>query len=355
MTEGDSGMTPTRLATMLAMLAMPALFAPFLARVRGRISARAWSSCATLLCFEPLLAPWIVSGRASPLATWLVAIAGGIVMIRATDWLLNPRLEGDLIRVWLALTVWPALEIEDVGIRLPRLKERAQEAFQRCAAGLAGMAIGLALAAFGQMRMVPDRNILVDSIFKSLEIYLLAGGANNLLVGTFALAGFRVFDGFRYPILAHSVLDFWSRYNVWIHRWLKRHIFEPLAQRRRPALGILVVFASSGLMHEYLFLPAVPEVLGWQLAFFMLHGLGSIVGFQFGRTFQAVLRRRIPRPIAIAATMGFVLLTAPVFIHALDRVVDLHRDVGGWVIKRIIRGQVDVVLPVVHHRSVDIP
>jgi len=328
-------MITARVVTILAVLGMPALVAPVLVRLRGRIPPGPWGLCAILLCLEPLAAPWVVSGLASPLATWLVGILGGIVMIRVIDWLARPRLEGNLIRVWLVLTVWPALEIEDVGIRLPRLRERIGDVIRRCAAGLAGLAGGLALAALGQTLMVPDRGFLLDGSFKSLEIYLLAGGANNLMVAAFALAGYRVFDGFRYPILAHSVLDFWSRYNVWIHRWLKRHIFEPIARRRRPALGILAVFVFSGLVHEYFFLPFAPELFGWQLTFFVLHGLGAIAGFRLGRTFQAVVGRRVPRPLAIATTLGFVLLTTPIFIHALDGVVDLHRDVGGWVLRKI--------------------
>ena len=142
---------------------------------------------------------------------------------------------------------------------------------------------------------VADHGFLVDGLFKALEIYLLAGGANSLLVGTFALAGYRVLDAFRYPIFAHSVLDFWSRYNVCIHRWLKRHIFEPLARRRRPTLGILAVFAFSGLMHGYFFLPFAPDLFGWQLAFFGVHGLGAIAGFRLGRAFQAPAGRHVPR------------------------------------------------------------
>jgi hypothetical protein len=254
-------------------------------------------------------------------------------MIRAIDWLAHPRQEGDLIRIWLALTVWPALEIEDVGIRLPRLRDRIGGLLRRLTMGFAGMASGLGLATFGEFATVRDRGFLIDGALKSLEIYLLAGGANNILVAAFGLAGYRVFDGFRYPILAHSVLDFWSRYNVWIHRWLKRHVFEPFVRRRRPALGILAVFGTSGLLHDYLFLPVAPDLVGWQLAYFMLHGVGAIAGFQLGRAIRLLSGRRVSRPLAIAATLGFVLISTPIFIHSLDRVIDLHRDVGGWVLR----------------------
>src|SRR5262249_46980837 len=147
--------------------------------------------------------------------------------------------------------------------------------------------------------------------------------------------GFQLHDGFRYPILAHSILDFWSRYNVWIHRWLKRRIFEPIGRRRRkPILGILAVFVASGLLHEYLFVLVDREVLGWQLAFFSIHGVGAVAGERAGRTLTRIAGRRPPRALAIAATLTFVLLTAPVFIHCLDRIIDLHRGIGAGVLRQ---------------------
>ena len=262
-------------------------------------------------------------------------------MLKAIDWLSRPRQEGELIRVWLVLTFWPALEIEDVGNPAPEAEgaDRGCDPPLRSGHGRSGgSAWRWPLSA--RSSAVPDTGFLLDGSFKSLEIYLLAGGANNLLVAAFALAGYRVSDGFRYPILAHSVLDFWSRYNVWIHRWLKRHIFEPIVRRRRPVLGILAVFAFSGLLHEYFFVPFALDLLGWQLTFFVLHGLGAIAGFRLGRAFQAVAGHRVPRPLAIATTLGFVLVTAPIFIHPLDRVIDFHRDLGEWVLRKIgERGQ----------------
>ncbi len=326
-------MATARIFSVLALLGVPAVFAPLLVHVRGRIPARLFTLCATVICVIPLVAPWVITGHTSLLAVWLVAIAGGIVMVKAIDWLARPRRSDDLVRVWLVLTVWPALQIEDVAVPLSRLQGWISLVLRRFAAGLTCLASGLALAALGQRLAVPDQGFLVDSAWKTLEIYLLAGGANHLVVGSFALAGYRVSDGFRYPILAHSVLDFWSRYNVWIHRWLKRHVFEPIGHRRRqPVLGVIAVFGVSGLLHEYLFLPVDLAVLGWQLGFFLLHGLGAIAGARLGRGFKRVAGRRSPRWLAIATTLAFVLLSAPLFIHCLDQVADLHRGLGAWVL-----------------------
>jgi hypothetical protein len=329
-------MTVARYLAVLAVLGVPALLAPPLAAARCRLRARAWNSAALLVCVVPLAAPWMVVGRARPLYVWLVAVAGGIVMLKAIDWLLRPRREGDLVRVWLALTVWPALQIEDVAARAPPLSQRIGMATRRLAVGAAGLLLGLALAALGQALDVRRRGTLVDSSLKCVEILCLAGGANHLMVGSFALGGYRVADAFRYPILARSVLDFWSRYNVWIHRWLKRNVFEPFVHgRRKPVSGILAVFVFSGLIHEYLVVPAAPQILGWQLAFFGTHGLGAIAGAWVGRRYRALVGSRIPRLLGTAATIGFVLLTAPIFMHCVDWMFDFHRNLGGWVLRLV--------------------
>ena len=56
-------------------------------------------------------------------------------------------------------------------------------------------------------------------------------------------------------------------------------------------------------------------------------------GVWLGRKSSAIAGRRVPRPLAIAATLAFVLATAPIFIHCLDRFLDFHRDLGAWVLR----------------------
>jgi hypothetical protein len=112
-------------------------------------------------------------------------------------------------------------------------------------------------------------------------------------------------------------------------------------------IGILAVFATSGLLHDYLMWLVAPDLLGWQFAFFSLHGLGAIGGTWLGRKRRSIGDRSVPRSLAVAATLGFVLVTAPIFIHCMDRVVDLHRDVGARVLARVWRDQQrsDTALP----------
>jgi hypothetical protein len=331
-------MAAFRIAIVLATVGIPALLAPLLVRSRRRRPGTTWKVLAAIVCLIPLSAPMAVAGMGRPGFTMIVAILGGIAMLKAIDWLANPRHRDERLKVFLALTFWPALQIEDVGVRIGGM-ERRGSAVRRLGAGAVGIVVGLLLTALGQSLDLPARGIWLDSSLKALEIYALAGGANALMVGAFALAGYRVSDGFRYPILARSVLDFWSRYNVWIHRWLKRHVFAPIGRRRRrPALGILAAFALSGLLHEYLIVVAVPGLIGRQFAFFGLHGLGALGGAWLDWNYRIATGHRPPNGLAIAATLAFVLATAPLFIQCMDRFIDLHRDVGARVLERLTLG-----------------
>lgn len=327
-------MMATRVVAVLIALATPGLFAPFLARLQGKIPAGLWTLQAGIICIVPLSAPfWLIRIRNSRII-FLIGILGGIVMIKAIDWLASPQGLGNPLRVLLALTFWPGLEIEDVAVPIGLVAERMELLVQRLFWGVGSLVCGLIMAAAGQSLGVSDHSVWIDSSIKCVEIYLIAGGLNHLMVAAFCATGFRMSDGFRYPFLAHSILDFWSRYNVWIHRWLKKQIFEPIGWRkRRPVIGILAVFAVSGLLHEYLMVPVAPDLRGCQFGFFGLHGLGAVAGARLGKRYRAVAGRLVPRSLAIAATVAFVLATAPLFILCLDRVVNLHRDLGAWILR----------------------
>ncbi len=327
-------MAAFRIAIVLTTVGIPALLAPLLVRSRRRRPGTIWRVLAAIVCLIPLSAPMAVAGMGRPGITMIVAILGGIVMLKTIDWLANPRHQDERLRVFLALTFWPALQIEDVGVRIGGL-ERRGSAVRRLGAGAVSLVVGLLLTALGQSLDLPARGIWLDSSLKALEIYALAGGANSLMVGAFALAGYRVADAFRYPILARSVLDFWSRYNVWIHRWLKRHVFEPIGRRgRRPALGILAVFALSGLLHEYLMVLAIPELIGAPVRILRVAWGGGPWRRLAGPEVSDSRGASSPARLAIAATLAFVLATAPIFILCMDRFIDLHRDVGAGVLER---------------------
>jgi len=141
-----------------------------------------------------------------------------------------------------------------------------------------------------------------------------------------ALLGFDTRDAMRRPLLAStSVRDFWGqRWNLLIHRMMKRSFFEPfkgasVASRR---IGGLLAFGVSGLFHEYMWL-----VLNWtKLESYTPGGPLLFFGAQFaicasearlrktmlGRAFEA-----LPMPLQTAITTLVILPFGPLFLRGL--------------------------------------
>ncbi len=140
--------------------------------------------------------------------------------------------------------------------------------------------------------------------------------------GVAMLTGLHVADAFDNPVLARAPRDFWGRrWNLFVHRWVRRFVFRPLGGRRHPIRGVAVVFAFSGLVHEYVVVAALgawPQRIGWMTGFFAVHGLAVAV--------EVALMRRLgrgpwlPRPLAVALHLVWLTATAPLFFGPLGEI-----------------------------------
>lgn len=87
------------------------------------------------------------------------------------------------------------------------------------------------------------------------------------------------------PLLSRDLADFWGRrWNLWFSDWFRDAIFVPL--RKRPVLALLLVFAISGLMHEWvvnvpLYIVTGRALFGSMMAYFLIQGLGILVERRF--------------------------------------------------------------------------
>ncbi|KAJ3706231.1 hypothetical protein LUZ61_009936 [Rhynchospora tenuis] len=113
---------------------------------------------------------------------------------------------------------------------------------------------------------------------------------------------------FNDPFLATSLRDFWSRrWNIMLSQTLRQLVYDPVAPRLGPAIGLITSFLVSGLMHEVIFYYlASTRPTGEVMSFFLLQGLGIIVE-------HIVKRATTWRPhkiIACPMTIGFVMISA---------------------------------------------
>ena len=124
-------------------------------------------------------------------------------------------------------------------------------------------------------------------------------------------------EPFDNPFMARTPAELWRRWNLPFRDFFDEHVYRPAGGARRPVLAALIVFAVSGVMHEYVFGMSTGRVQGWQLLFFMVQGCAA----------AATLRIR-PRagtaPLWWAATLAFNLSTAALFVRSVDEVIAFY-------------------------------
>jgi hypothetical protein len=111
---------------------------------------------------------------------------------------------------------------------------------------------------------------------------LLVGESLVAMVSLFLLpGGYLLPDVHCRPWAARSIADFWgNRWNLWFRDWFRYAIFSRL--RRFPVFALFLVFAVSGLMHEWVI--NVPfyyltgrMLFGSMMIYFLLQAVGILV------------------------------------------------------------------------------
>lgn len=135
------------------------------------------------------------------------------------------------------------------------------------------------------------------------------------------ITGYKVLKCMRNPMLeAESPSDFWGRrWNLIVHRVMKRGVYKPVRKYASPALASLLVFIASGLFHEWLVHAVViygrvsssGEVyIGSNSAFFIWNFFvimveRSVVGLDLVKS----IGKSLPRPVL---TLVIIMSSLPV-------------------------------------------
>lgn len=153
-------------------------------------------------------------------------------------------------------------------------------------------------------------------------------GVFDMTAAIYRLCGVPVEKLWHNPVAATSLADFWGhRWNRIFSGFARDMILTPLARRIGPRPAGLLVFAFSGLLHEYAWSVSVQGGYGGPLLYFLVQWLG----FQVESTRRG--RRLFRRSSLIGRlwTWAIVLLPAPLLLHTdflMGHILPLLIDLG---------------------------
>jgi hypothetical protein len=214
-------------------------------------------------------------------------------------------------RVWHALGIVDSLRARRIA---PRVDLSALSRMLLCGplvvAGWAGVYYSSQLHS-GVARLAARWGAGVVFLYSAVEIVV---SAVILLYGLIGVDPRPIHED---PIRAKTITEFWSRrWNRVVHRFLKRHIFAPMARRGHTELGMVLAFVLSGFLHFAFMLPAVG--LSWALvmgAFFLVQ-----LPLLWAERWLGVARwGALP---SRAWTLGLLLASSPLFIEPVLQIVD---------------------------------
>mmetsp|Transcript_11752 Transcript_11752/g.28129 ORF Transcript_11752/g.28129 Transcript_11752/m.28129 type:complete len:430 (-) Transcript_11752:32-1321(-) len=147
-----------------------------------------------------------------------------------------------------------------------------------------------------------------------------------------AFFGIDSVDPFQTPLLLSvSLRDFWGRrWNLVIHRLMKRSFFEPLAGRSAMSRRVagLLAFMMSGLFHEYMWFAVnwgndSHYMPGLVLLFFLIQFFLCAVEATLATSSVGEIMEQLPAPLRTVWTTLVILPFGPLFLQGLQ---DMARE-----------------------------
>lgn len=251
-------------AMAMACVAAASFYPALVLRRRGRLAA--FLVLGTAVALAPLVIP-----PDQRLARFFAAVFAAILLMKMWDLHVGALRENRLpFRDFLAFLVnLPFLVLRRQGFER---QPTPQENFLHLGLGVLG--VGAAFAALELLSQFDWSGLpfLLEHSLKATAFFLGLIAVFQLSAATTRLLGGYTVDPGGWFLTASTPAEFWRQYNRIVGQFLHEDVFKPLQGRRHPVRTTLMVFAVSGLLHEYLFSVAISRLQGFQLLFFLLQG-----------------------------------------------------------------------------------
>jgi alginate O-acetyltransferase complex protein AlgI len=151
----------------------------------------------------------------------------------------------------------------------------------------------------------------------TLQLFFDFAGYSAMAIGLGLMLGFHFPENFRQPYLAHSIQDFWRRWHLSLSSWIRDYLYIPLGGSRigpvRTYVNLLLTMSIAGLWH------------GGDNWNFLLWGMAHGLALAVERMWTNRGLPGLPRPLAHAATLLFVMLAWTLFrAHDFDTALTMY-------------------------------
>ncbi len=161
-------------------------------------------------------------------------------------------------------------------------------------------------------------NLVLVLIAYSVQIFADFAGYSLIAIGLARLFGYALPDNFRFPYIAQTFSEFWTRWHMSLSAWLRDYVYYPLGGNRKGAhrtyVNLLLVMALGGLWHG----------AGWSYAVWGLWHGGALALERMARGTRFYLSEARLAKIArwalvfTVVTLGWTLFKLPDFAQVRE-------------------------------------
>ncbi len=170
-------------------------------------------------------------------------------------------------------------------------------------------------------------NLLVLLFGYSVQIFSDFAGYSLIAIGLARLFGYELPENFRFPYIAETFSEFWTRWHISLSTWLREYLYFPLGGNRkgptRTYINLMTVMFLGGLWHGAAWSYAAWGV--WHGAALIIERLGSDTAFY--RTRNTAMRGLRIILVFSVVTLGWLLFKLPDFSQVLQFLAALKHNI----------------------------
>ncbi len=126
-------------------------------------------------------------------------------------------------------------------------------------------------------------------------LYINFSGFTDIAIGAGWMFNLDLTENFRFPLIAHSIQNFWQRWHLSLSKFITAYMFKPMLRRTgKTALSLIVTFTLIGLWHK--------ASLGY-----LFWGIGHGSALALTAWYRAKQRPPLPLPHVVRRAGGIVI------------------------------------------------